>query len=309
MGGVLGSLGGGGGGGLGGGFAPSGGTVIGPTSSLPAGVTRFALPGQGGTGAAGAPGGKAVNAWFAVARNSISYDYAPLQSAGNVRVGLLGVDYTFNNNIVAGLAIAGDKTDVNLNFGAGGKVKGSGTTYSPYVAIPLNRNWATDLSVGWGKTKINNEFGGFSGQLTDNRRTASLGMTYRQLAGSDNKWMLTGRGSYLAVKDKLGAYTMSNGTFTSAVAGSDVTVSQLRFGGQAAYNAGAFVPYAGLNYIYDLKEPNQAGAANDRDAFQAVLGLKFSIPSGFYGGLQYSSELNRSQIKNNQLMLNMGARF
>jgi hypothetical protein len=40
-----------------------------------------------------------------------------------------------------------------------------------------------------------------------------------------------------------------------------------------------------------------------------VLGIKFSVPSGFYGGLQYSSELNRSQIKNNQIMLNMGARF
>jgi hypothetical protein len=70
-----------------------------------------------------------------------------------------------------------------------------------------------------------------------------------------------------------------------------------------------FVPYAGLNYIYDVSAPSQAGAANDRDAFQAVLGLKFSVPSGFYGGLQYSSELNRSQIKNNQIMLNLGARF
>jgi hypothetical protein len=69
------------------------------------------------------------------------------------------------------------------------------------------------------------------------------------------------------------------------------------------------VPFAGLNYIYDVSAPSQAGAANDRDAFQAVLGVKFSVPNGFYGGLQYSSELNRSQIKNNQLMLNVGARF
>jgi hypothetical protein len=52
--------------------------------------------------------------------NTISYDYAPLQSSGKVRVGLIGVDYTFKNNIVAGLAIANDKTDVDqgLNFGA-----------------------------------------------------------------------------------------------------------------------------------------------------------------------------------------------
>jgi hypothetical protein len=284
-----------------GGAAGGGGSF----SALPAGVTRLALPGQGGTGAAGAPGGKAINAWFAVSRNTISYDYAPLQSSGNVRVGLLGVDYTFNNNMVAGLAIAGDKTDVNLNF-AGGTLKGSGTTYSPYVGIPLNKNWSADAAVGWGKTTVDTQVGAVSGRMTDNRRTASLGLSYRQLAGSDNKWMLTGRGSYLAVRDKLGAYTMSNGTF---VPDASVSLSQLRFGGQAAYNLGVFVPYVGLNYIYDVSAPSQAGAANDRDAFQGVLGIKFSVPNGFYGGLQYSSEMNRSQIKNNQIMLNMGARF
>jgi hypothetical protein len=289
-----------------GGAAGGGGGFGSGLSALPAGVTRLALPGQGGTGAAAAPGGKAINAWFAVSRNTISYDYTPLQSSGNVRVGLIGVDYTFNNNIVAGLAIAGDKTDVNLNFGGGGKLKGSGTTYSPYVGIPLNKNWAADVAVGWGKTTVDTEAGGVTGRLTDKRRTASLGLSYRQLAGNDNKWMLTGRGSYLAVRDKLGAYTMSNGTF---VTDSSVSLSQLRFGGQAAYNLGVFVPYVGLNYIYDVSAPSQAGAANDRDAFQAVLGLKFSVPNGFYGGLQYSSELNRSQIKNNQIMLNMGARF
>lgn len=287
------------------GSAAAGGGFGGAQSALPAGVTRLALPGQGGTGAAAAPGGKAWNAWFAASQNTVSYDYAPLQSSGKVRVGLIGVDYTFTNNIVAGMAIAADKSDINLNF-VGGKLTGKGTTYSPYVGIPLNKNWAADMSVGWGKTTVDTEVTGITGRMTDNRRTASLGMSYRQMAGKDNKWMLTGRGSYLAVRDKLGAYTMSNGTF---VPDASVSLSQVRFGGQAAYNAGVFVPYAGLNYIYDVSAPSQAGAANDRDAFQAVLGLKFSVPNGFYGGLQYSSELNRSQIKNNQIMLNLGARF
>jgi hypothetical protein len=282
----------------------AGGGSGGTFAALPAGVTRFALPGQGGTGAAAAPGGKALNVWFAMSQNRISYDYAPLQSSGKVNVGLIGFDYTFNNKIVAGLAIARDKTDVDLTF-ASGKLKGSGTTYSPYVGIPLNKNWSADVSVGWGKTTVDTEVGAVSGRMDDTRKTASVGMSYRQLAFGD-KWMLTGRGSYLAVKDKLGAYTLSNGTF---VPDGSVSISQLRFGGQAAYNAGVFVPYAGLNYIYDVSAPSQAGAANDRDAFQGVLGVKFSVPSGVYGGLQYSSELSRSQVKNNQIMLNVGARF
>jgi hypothetical protein len=287
-----------------------GATSGGSFTALPAGVTRIALPGQGGKGAAAAPGGKAFNAWFALSQSNISYDYAPLQSNGTVRVGLLGFDYTFKNNIVAGLAIAKDETDVDLkgtSFGvAGGKMKGSGTTYSPYVGIPLNKNWSADFALGWGKTKVNTEVLATTSEMTDNRTTASIGLSYRQLAGADNKWMLTGRGSYLAVKDKLGAYTMSNGTF---VPDATVNLSQIRFGGQAAYNAGVFSPYAGLNYIYDVTAPNQAGAANDRDAFQAVLGIRFTVPNGFYGGLQYATELNRNQIKNDQVLLNLGLRF
>lgn len=277
------------------GGAASGGGAF---SALPAGVTRIALPGQGGKGAAAAPGGKAFNAWFAVSENNISYDYAPLQSSGKVRVGLLGIDYTFGNNVVAGLAIARDKTNVDLNgatFAPGSKLKGSGTTYSPYVGMPLNKNWAADISLGWGKTKVNTDDNtGASSQFDDKRQTASIGLSYRQLMAG-NKWMLTGRGSYLDIKDEL--------------PGATITLRQLRFGGQAAYNAGIFSPYAGLNYIYDVKAPETQGAANDRDSFQAVLGIRFSAPNSIYGGLQYSSELNRSQVKNNQIMLNLGARF
>lgn len=289
-----------------------GATSGGSFTALPAGVTRIALPGQGGKGAAAAPGGKAFNAWFALSNSDISYDYAPLQSSGKVRVGLLGIDYTFKNNVVAGLAIANDKTDVDLkgsSFGAaGGKLKGSGTTYSPYVGIPLNKNWSADFALGWGKTTVDTEVLATTSRMTDKRTTASVGLSYRQLAGADNKWMLTGRGSYLAVKDKLGAYTMNNGT-GPVIPEATVNLSQLRFGGQAAYNAGVFSPYAGLNYIYDVTAPNQAGAANDRDAFQAVLGIRFTVPNGFYGGLQYATELNRNQIKNDQVLLNLGLRF
>ena len=115
-------------------------------------------------------------------------------------------------------------------------------------------------------------------------------------------------GYEIAVKDKLGAYTMNNGT-GPVIPEATVNLSQLRFGGQASYNAGVFSPYAGLNYIYDVTAPSQTGAANDRDAFQAVLGIRFTVPNGFYGGLQYASELNRSQIKNNQVLLNLGLRF
>lgn len=267
-----------------------------------ASVNRFALPGQGDTGAAAAPGIKPVNAWFALSRNNVAYDYAPLKSSGKVDVAVVGVDYTFDNKVVLGVAVAVDRTDVDLNF-SGGKLKGDGTTVSPYIGIPLNKNWSADASVGFGRTRIETTDSTANGKMDDDRTVGTLGITYRQAA---DKWLLSGRAAYLAVKDKLGAYTMSNGSFIQS---GSVNVSQLRLGASAAYNAGWVSPHIGLNYIYDISAPKQDGASNDRDAFQAVAGLRFQSKGAAYGGIQYSTELSRSQIKNDQFMINVGARF
>jgi len=270
-------------------------------------VQRFALPGQGGTGLAAAPGDKVWNAWASVARSSIAYNFQPLQSSGNVDVLIVGVDRTLDNKVIVGLAIAGDSTSVNTQFN-GGNMSGRGTTYSPYVAVPLNRNWTADATVGWGQTTVKTNALGVSGENKVDRTMGNVGVTYRALV---NQWMFTGRGAYLSVNDNLGAYTMSNGQF---VADGTVRISQMRFGGQATYNAGSVFPYVGATYIYDLKAPNQAAvngvsAANDRDGVQGVLGLQFKSAGALYGGIQYSSEMSRKQIKNDQLQLNIGAKF
>jgi hypothetical protein len=279
----------------------------------------MALPGQGGTGAAAAPGGKAWNAWFGFSRSDIAYEYNPLKSDGDVKVFLGGVDYTLKSDIVIGLAVAVDRSDIDLKgdgtvtgvFGpTGGKLKGRGVTYSPYIGIPINKNWSADITAGWGRTEVDTRLslnGGTRGETDDDRTVFTGGLSYRQLFGADSKWMLTGRGGYIYVRDKLGAYTLTNGQ--GVVPSAKVEVSQARIGGQAAYNLGMFVPYAGLTYIYDFKEPNVNGAANDRDGMQGTLGIRFSAPSGLYGGLQYSSEFSRSQVKNDQWMLNIGSRF
>ena len=271
------------------------------------GIRRFALPGQGDSGVAGAPGGKSWIAWVAYSRSDVAYSFVPRQASGNVEVALVGVDYTLANNMIVGVALAGDRTRIDTTFN-GGTPRGNGYTIAPYIGVPINRALTFDASIGYGRTKLDTNFGATSGSFNSDRLVGNIGLAYRQSVGN---WLLTGRGSYISAQDKLGSYTLSNGTFVSS---GDVNVSQIRLGGQAAYNAGSFVPYVGLTYIYDIRRPEQqavggTSAANDRDAWTPVIGIQFKSGGALYGGIQYSSEQSRSQVKNNQLLLNIGARF
>ena len=113
------------------------------------------------------------------------------------------------------------------------------------------------------------------------------------------------------MNDLLGTYTLSNGTL---VPSGKVRVEQVRFGGQAAYNAGSVIPYIGLNYIYDLKKPNGGvmngvTPANDRDAWQLQLGMQFRSTGSLYGNVQYSTDQSRKEVKNDQIMFSLGMRF
>jgi hypothetical protein len=162
--------------------------------------------------------------------------------------------------------------------------------------------------VGLGRTNVDTTVGTVVGSTRQDRSLGALGVTYREVIGA---WSLTGRGAFLTVRDKLGAYTLSNGTF---VPDGTVNLSQVRFTGQAAYTSGPLTPYVSLTYIYDVNRPDQAPvggvvAANDRDAWTPAIGVRFRADNSVYGGIQYSTERGRSEVKNNQFLLNIGIRF
>lgn len=269
---------------------------------------RYAL---GGTGAAAAPGGKQWNVWGAFSRSSIAYEFAPLNSSGQVNVYLGGIDYTFSNNVVLGVATAFDRTDIDQNAVAG-TLKGEGVTVSPYLAVLINKNFSFDATLGYGRTHVDTAVPVAGvlvvGSTRSDRNLATLGMTYRATAGA---WTFTGRGALLHVHDKLGAYTLSNGTF---VADGTVNLTQARLTGMVAYTSGPVTPYVSLSYINDIRRPNQApiggvAAANDRDAWTPAVGIRFRADNSFYGSVQYSTERGRSEVRNNQFLINAGFRF
>lgn len=273
------------------------------------GIQRAALP-SGETGVAAAAGKPRWNVWGALARASVGYSFQPLQSGGTVNVALGGLDYTFGDNLIIGVAVSDERTRVSTPFN-GGSLSANGNTIAPYLGWRITPNWQMDATVGFGSTSLNsvdNSAGSVTGSNKDKRTMASVGLAYNQITG---KWLLTGRGGLSSSADKFSSYTLSNNTF---VAGSTSRTLQLRASGQAMYNAGAVLPFVGLTYINDLQRPNQApvggqSAANDRDGWQVRLGLNIPTKGALYGSVAISTEVGRSQVKNNQIMANLGFRF
>ena len=278
-------------------------------STAAGGVTRMALGGQ--TGAAAAAGAPRWNLWAAYSYVDVGYSFQPLQSGGHSNLVLGGVDYMISNNLIAGVAITDERTRIDTPYN-GGKISGDGNTVAPYLGWRINRDWTLDASLGFGDTKLattdNSVAGGITGSNKVSRSMGTLGLAYNQAMG---RWLLTGKGSLLAVENRFSAFTLSNNTF---VDGSTVRTTQARLGGQAAYNAGNIVPFVGLTYIYDIEHASQGAiggqnAANDRDAWQVRAGLNIRSSGALYGGIVLSSEVGRSQVKNDQLLVNLGVRF
>lgn len=259
------------------------------------------------TGAAAAPGSPQWNVWGAYSHSNVGYDYSPLTSAGDVKIYLVGADYTFSNNVIFGVAAAFDHTNTDLNFSAG-KLDGSGFTISPYIGWAINRNLTLDATVGWGRTDIDTSTAGVTGSTNSDRTLGAAGLTYRHVVDA---WSFSGRGAILGVRNKLDSYTLSNGT---AVSDSTTHLTQIRLTGQVAYTYKQFTPYVSVAYINDLSRSDQLPvsgipASNDSDGWLPAVGVRFRFDNMVYGSMQYSSERGRSQITNNMFLFNVGIRF
>ena len=276
------------------------------------GAQRTSFNLQGDTGQAAAGGSTRWNVWGALGQNQVAYSFAPARSSGNVNLVMGGLDYTFGNNVIVGLAYTDDRTRIGTQFN-NGSLSGNGYSLAPYVAVPLGRNWVFDASIGWGRNKlsqIDNVTPGvtLTGNTTDKRFFSSVAVSYAAPIG---KLQWNGKGMYLYSEDKIDQFTQSNNVL---VASSTTRVAQVRLGGQISYDAGGIVPYAGVTYIYDTQAPSQPVTlgqtpANDRDAWQLAVGVNFYSKGPLSGSVQYSQDTSRKEVKNNLLIANIAYRF
>ena len=256
------------------------------------------------TGRAAAGFDDKLNVWGALGSTAMAFKYAPAQSAGGSTLGLVGADYLFSPNMLAGAVLSVDENRIGYNpTGVIGRADGRGYMLSPYMAWQINRNWLLDASFGIGSADMNMRNNAAIGNTKDKRTNASVSASYVTRMGNFD---LTGKASLINANNKTGSFVDSAAVLNSEVV---VRTTQLRLGGQASYGQGTLVPYAGVYYMVDTDRQLIPGAANDRDAFQVVLGLNIFSKGAVSGGVMFATETGRSQIKNDQLIANVAVRF
>jgi hypothetical protein len=277
-------------------------------SEFSSGVSRYALDNQ--MGQAAASGAPRWNAWFAVGENEQAYDYQPARSTGRSTLTLGGIDYTYSSNIVAGVAVNADRTRTTFQSNQNSPLSVNGLTVAPYVSVPFARNWLFDASIGWGEAdiKFTDYVAQAEGNTKSDRMFASVAVSYATRLGAFN---VNGKANYIETSDKIASFTMTDRTFIPATT---LRVTQARLGVQASYNAGMFMPYLGVTYIRDLQSPNQAAfagqtPANDKDGWQIAVGVNVFSRGALSGGLMFTSETARQQVKNDVFLANLAVRF
>jgi Autotransporter beta-domain len=263
------------------------------------------LPGQTGLSASAAD--SRWNGWAAASSNSTAYTFTPLNSSGRVNSLLVGLDYSYRNGALAGVALGADSSNTSTTFN-NGSIGTSGTTVAPYFMVPLASDLLIDGSIGFGSGRLNSNFGGgITGSTTEVRNFAALGLTKFMNLG---KWQVAGNAQLLSSGSRAKAFTLSNAT---AINEASSGVTQLRMGARGSYGSGQFVPYMGLTYSQDLNRPDIApiagqAAANARGAFIAQAGVNINQTGVFSGSVGLTSEM-RKETRNTGLVATISMKF
>lgn len=254
----------------------------------------------------------AWSVWANYDQTDSNFSYTALNAfksrgANDISNSVLGVDYAIASNMVVGVSAAFDRGNAwGLNTAPGNtknKSDTDGYTIAPYLGYQLSKEFALDVSAGWGSS----DFSATGGVKADVDRWFAAGnLTYSRWMGN---WQFNGKASYLHGEEDVSDSRQNGVKFVGT--GSTNKLDQVRLGAQAGYWMNGFMPYAGLSYTSNIHRSSDTGDDPlGRDSFVATLGLNFfSLSSKMTGGVFYEEELSRNNSNNRLLSANINFRF
>jgi len=273
---------------------------------------RFEIEGDTGLNA-GDGSSISYGVWGNYSYSDFDNDLSSIAFDGSTHSFLGGIDFSFWENTVMGVAFGYDNSDIDTTFNQGHQDTDT-YTIAPYFGALISDNFSLDFNIGYSNVDYD-QFRTIPGTTT--RVTSSPdsdrwfgafnlnGVTYY-----DN-WILGARIGALWAENELDSFTESNGT---VVAKSNTKVSTGSVAGDVAYSYQNFEPFLNLAYQYDFSLTEIAVTtgpqpSNDDDDILMTMGVRYYDKNGISGNLEYSKRFDRDDFDEDRISLTLRVDF
>ena len=258
-----------------------------------------------------------INVWGNFSWTSLDNDFVNTAFNSTLKNVAIGADTSPMDNMVVGVTLGYENTDVDTLFNAG-RQDIDGFTVAGYLGYLINDNVSFDVTVGLSRTDIKQNrllsafgtaAGPFLGVAVGTNIVSSLDADRSFAAANLNgfwqidNWIVGAHGGYLRANEDHDAFSETGGGVTSPVAARDFDLGQWRLGFDVAYSASSSLePYFGIDYIKESTRenvtvaPGLAQPANDDDDFLISLGLRYFSDQGVSGDLRWEVSASREDI-------------
>ena len=245
-----------------------------------------------------------TGAWGSWSHSTFENDFFRTAYDGDRDIFMGGVDFATTEDVIVGFSVAYENANIDTDFN-NGQADSSGYTVAPYVGVVINDTWSFDISGGFSSldTDQSRNGGAITSEVDTERLFASINSNgFTQI----DRWFLTGRVGALHARSTDDQFTESNGI---VVAGRTNKLSQFQLGGEAAYELGAWEPYIGGTYSYDMTATNQELSAgpqpsNHDSDFLLSTGVRFYSKEGLTMSLGYDKRFGRDDYDEETVTFN-----
>lgn len=252
--------------------------------------------------AAGEGNMPSMGVWAGYSYTDSKNDYAPTAYKSDGYTVLLGIDTMPSDNVLLGVGLSLENTDVDTRFNGGQQdITAFGVT--PYLGVLLNEWLTLDAAVGLSTVR------------TDQSRTAGAARvtsdvdSFRLFASANatatwalDRLLVSGRAGMLYATQDADSYVESNGT---SVDDNRYTVGRFLLGGELAYGAGAWEPYVAGTFGYDFTRTKVLQEKNDDTDVLFSLGVRYFGGDDISGALEYSTLLDRRNLSEHSVNANL----
>ena len=229
-------------------------------------------------------GNQKFGVWANLSGSRFLFDKSDSKFDGNLKSGMIGADYRINDQIIAGLALGLEKTEIDTSFNQGNE-ESNGWTVAPYVAYSFDKNYSANFSAGYSQLDYDmDRKDGVDSSLIKGETDAVRyfgALNFNGNWNNDNLVYGANIGTLYSQEKKDGFTETGNGATT--VAAKTTKLGRASIGGNIGYEFfDMMTPYVKAKYSYDYQD----GGSADRNTAAAGLGVNFDLGSSVTAGIE-----------------------